>query len=179
MYIIFLKNCILVLYKTIICIYIFLVKVNNIIGDIMFKRLLLFFVFIFIFSSFMINRSKDMPVFLEDGGDVYIYHFYYDDLTTKNILEELSFLKDDDVMVHLYSNIDEKVVRYNFSSSDIKNKIGDYFDYYLSMLDNQNDIDRIYLKGIKINEIIIKMPENLANKYLNSKTGIKYEIFEE
>lgn len=142
----------------------------------MLKKILLLIIITIIFSTFLFIRNKDIPVFLEDRGNAYIYHFYYDNLTTKNLYNELSFFDGSDIVIHMYSKLDDKVIKYDFSSYDLKKKLGEFFNYYLSLIDDEKEIDRVYINGIKIHEIIIKMPDEIANHYLKNSHNIRYNV---
>ena len=142
----------------------------------MLKRLLSIFFIVILVICLLINNKKIIPTFMDDGE--YTYHFYYDNLTTNYILDELSVLANYDVDIYIIVNVNNNQVDYAFNSKNMKIKLGEFFNYCVMLLDNQDDINKAYAYGFKVTDIVIRMNNSIADVYLSSKKNIKYRIFE-
>lgn len=100
------------------------------------------------------------------------YHISYENenLTTNNLLSELEFLKNEENITITIVTFDN--IRYDIRSNSMKSDTGKFFDNYIKLLEkNENDkkIIETYSNGIRIKELIIYMPDILANNYLQNK----------
>lgn len=100
------------------------------------------------------------------------YHISYENenLTTNNLLSELEFLKNEENITITIVTFDD--IRYDIRSNSMKRDTGKFFDNYIKLLEkNENDkkIIETYSNGIRIKELIIYMPDILANNYLQNK----------
>lgn len=150
------------------------------------------FLILFMFITILIiktNTSKISQVFnqLEDktvelDNQYKEYHIYYDNinLTTSNILNELSFLEhQNNIKIILITDIAGEDIEYSIDSSNLSKKLGDFFNYCISILESKyldKEVESAYSNGIKINKMIITMPKVLANNYLQYKDNLQYEI---
>ncbi len=154
----------------------------------MLKKLFLIF-FIFILLLIKSNPSKISHVFnqLEDktvelDNQYNEYHIYYDNsnLTTKNILDELSFLENEkNIKIIIITDINNETIEYNIDSNNLKKQLGEFFNHCISILESKyldKEVENAYSSGIKIKKLIITMSKVLANNYLQYRKDLHYEI---
>lgn len=153
----------------------------------MFKRLFfIFFVFLVIYLvrennsniSQVLKTIEDKTVELDN--QYRDYHINYDNLTTNNILDELSFLEDlDDIKIVVITEVANELIEYNINSNSLKKELGEFFNYCISKLEDKyldDEIVKAYSNGIKVQKLIITMSKVLANNYLQYNKDLKYEI---
>lgn len=152
----------------------------------MFKKFSLIF-FMFIVILLISSKKSDIAQVFNQLEDKTIeqymqYHISYDNsnLTTSNILGELSFLEyEKNIKIVIITEVADEMIQYNINSSNLKKELGEFFNYCVSKLESKfldNEVVKAYSSGIKINKLIITMPSVLANNYIQNKTDIKYEI---
>lgn len=153
----------------------------------MFKRLFfIFFVFLVIYLvrennsniSQVLKTIEDKTVELDN--QYRDYHINYDNLTTNNILDELSFLEDlDDIKIVVITEVANELIEYNINSNSLKKELGEFFNYCISKLEDKyldDEIVKAYSNGIRVQKLIITMSKVLANNYLQYNKDLKYEI---
>lgn len=153
----------------------------------MFKKIIfIFFVFLVIYLV-RENNSNILQVLktIEDktvelDNQYRDYHINYDNLTTNNILDELSFLEGlDDIKIVVITELANESIEYNINSKNLKKELGEFFNYCISKLEDKyldDEIVKAYSSGIRVQKLIITMSKVLANNYLQYNKDLKYEI---